>query len=257
MKEKQATFRFYAELNDFLPVSKDGVDIPFTFQVSPSIKDAIESLGVPHAEINYIQVNGEPVSFTYRLASNDRVSVYPTFRQFDIPLNYQLQPQVVSYKFMLDVHLGKLAKNLRMLGFDAYYHNNLDDNEIIALATDDARIILTRDIGLLKNSRVKNGYWVRSVDPNDQMMEIIYRFDLASAIDSFHRCLDCNSPLKRFEKDKIGNRLREKTKMFYNEFFICEKCDKIFWKGSHYHHMRQRITEARAQIQRQASAKGK
>ena len=162
--------RFYAELNDFLPQYQKKLSFKHTFNGNMSIKDMIESIGVPHTEVDLILVNGKSVYFTFRPKNQDQISVYPIFESMDITDINRLRPKPLrKTKFILDVHLGKLAKYLRMIGFDALYENNYNDPFIIKTAQTERRIILTRDLGILKNKLVTHGYFIRSIKPKEQL----------------------------------------------------------------------------------------
>ena len=238
-KFDSAQFRFYAELNDFLPKNKRKKLFSYRFFGKPSIKDAIEALGIPHTEVDLILVNGESVGFGYHLQNGDIVSVYPVFESFDISSITQVRKQPLrETAFVLDVHLGKLAKLLRMLGFDTLYQNNYDDPEIISISAKENRIILTRDVAMLKNGIVTHGYWVRATEPNEQLIERLRRFDLVSQINPFHRCMECNGLIKMADKNQILSELQENTKLHYDEFYKCVDCGRIYWKGSHYQEMK-------------------
>lgn len=236
--EKTAWFRFYAELNDFLDPEKRQKEFLYRFNGSPAVKDAIEALGVPHPEVDVILANGSSVGFDYLLQVSDRVSVYPVFESLDIsPLIRLRERPLRKTAFILDVHLGKLARLFRMLGFDTLYRNDYDDPEIIRVALKKRRIILTRDRGLLKNSLVTHGYWIRAQEPMEQAREVLERFDLFSQIRPFKRCLACNGEIKKVPKEKVLDRLPPKTKTSYDDFRICSGCGKIYWQGSHYRAM--------------------
>lgn len=238
LKSKKAQFRFYEELNDFLPREKRKRDFEFTIKLNQTVKDAVEALGVPHTEVDLILVNGESVGFDYQLQDRDRVSVYPVFEHFDISPVNRLRPEPLrETRFILDVHLGKLCRYLRMLGFDTYYRNNLDDPEIIDRSISEKRIILTRDLGILKNGRVTHGYFLRSQNSKKQLLEVIQRFDLKSQVSPFKRCMECNGLMGRVDKKEIEHALKEGTKKCYNDFFQCSSCGKIYWEGSHYDRM--------------------
>lgn len=233
-----AYFRFYEELNDFLPEEKKKDLFPFAFTGNPSVKFAIEALGIPHTEVDMILVNSKPVDFSHHLKQGDMVSVYPVFESFDIADVKHLHAKPLrNTRFILDVHLGKLAKYLRLYGFDSVYRNDLDDGEIISLAESEKRIILTRDKELLKNSRITRGYWLRSQKSNEQLKEVLLRFDLIHAVNPFKRCMECNSLLKTVSKESIMSKLEPGTKKCYNEFRQCTGCSRIYWKGSHYDRM--------------------
>jgi Uncharacterized conserved protein len=238
MYRKQAIFRFYEELNDFLPHTKVKVAFAYAFNGTPSVKDAIEAIGVPHVEVDLILVNGLSVEFAYRLQHNDYVSVYPTFETLDISDITRLREKPLRHpQFILDVHLGKLAKYLRMLGFDTLYRNDYSDQEIIRTALAEHRIILTHDVGLLMVKAVTHGYWVRSQKPQEQVKEVLFRFDLFKEISPFIRCIRCNGMLEEVPKASILERLEPLTRKCFNEFYQCHDCGNIYWEGSHYERM--------------------
>jgi uncharacterized protein with PIN domain len=236
---KKARFRFYEELNEFLPSSKRKVIFNYQFMGNPSVKDVIEAIGVPHVEVDLILVNGTPVDFVYKIKDDDLVSVYPVFESLNISNVSPLRPKPLrDIRFILDVHLGKLAKNLRLCGFDTKYETNLNDDEIIDISLKEKRIILTRDKGMLKNKRVTHGYWLRSQHPPVQIKEVIRRFDLKKMINPFSRCLECNSILESIRKADIVGRLQYKTRKYYNEFRRCPQCERLYWEGSHFSKMK-------------------
>jgi uncharacterized protein with PIN domain len=243
---KKVIFRFYEELNDFLPLNKKKKRIGHSFIDRTSVKDMIESLGVPHTEVDLILVNGISVDFSYLINNGDDISVYPTFESLDITNLQHLRAKPLRKpKFILDVHLGTLAKYMRMLGFDTLYKNNYKDEEIVKISLREKRAILTKDRGILKRSEVTHGYWIRNTKVDKQIIEVINRFDLKNQIKELSRCLLCNSILKKIPKEKIIARLQQKVKELQNEFYYCEDCDKIFWKGSHYTKMKEIIEELR------------
>ncbi len=236
--------RFYEELNDFLPDERKKRAFAHEFQGSPSVKDLIESLGVPHAEIDIILINGESADFRARVRNGDRVSVYPVFESLDVTPLVRLRPEPLrDTRFVLDVHLGKLARNLRLLGFDALYRNDYTDPRLAAVSTKEKRIILTRDRNLLKRSGVTHAHWVRSEHPVKQAREVLERFDLRGALRPFTRCLSCNAPLEPVAKDEILDRLEPLTRAHYDTFFRCTGCDGVYWRGSHADSLDGRIEE--------------
>ena len=234
-----AHFRFYEELNDFLPLERKKVLFPWTFNGNPSVKFAIEALGVPHVEVDMILVNSVPVDFSYKVRDGDTISVYPVFESFDIAGVSPLREKPLrDPKFVLDTHLGKLAKFMRICGFDAFYRNDLNDPEIIILSVTEKRVILTRDRNLLKNKTVTHGYWIRSQQPPEQLREVLNRFDLKNSMQPFTRCLECNTKIIEVSKEGILSQLLPKTKLCYQEFWQCGNCKRIYWKGSHWERMR-------------------
>jgi len=232
------TLRFYEELNDFIPAKYRKKSFQHFFASRTSVKDAIESLGVPHTEVDLILVNSKSVDFSYHLKENDYVSVYPKFESFDIATVTKIRTEPLrTVRFILDVHLGKLAKYLRLLGFDTLYENNLTDPEIIEIAQKEKRIILTRDYGILKNNKVSHGYWIRSQNSKEQLKEIIRRFDLKSKLQLFSRCIVCNGLIKPVEMDKILDKIEPGTRNDFKKFYECSSCKKVYWEGSHYENM--------------------
>jgi hypothetical protein len=239
---KQASFRFYAELNDFLPPLRRQVTFRHTFEGRVSVKDMIESLGAPHTEVDLILIDGRSVDFGYLVQDGDRISVYPVFESLDVAPLVRVRPEPLREpRFVLDTHLGKLASYLRMLGFDTRYRNDFKDAELARISSQERRILLTRDRGLLKRSVVTHGYCVRQTQPRRQLLEVLRRFDLFGAVQPFRRCIRCNGLLEPVEKAAIQHRLPPRTREYYGEFRICQTCDQIYWRGSHYQRMQQFI----------------
>lgn len=239
---KTINLRFYEELNDFLPEAKRKTIFSHTYTGNMSVKDVIESLGVPHTEIDLILVNGESVGFKVKPEDGDFVSVFPVFESLDVSSLIRLRSLPLrETKFILDVHLGKLAKYLRMLGFDTLYQNNFEDDKIIEISVKQKRIILTRDLGILKNNKVTHGYWIRSQKPKVQLIEVLNRFDLTRQIEPLNRCIECNGEIVRVEKEEISALLKPKTRKYFHDFFQCKSCKKVYWEGSHYSRMQVNI----------------
>ncbi|OGU77334.1 MAG: twitching motility protein PilT [Ignavibacteria bacterium RBG_16_34_14] len=246
---KKVYFRFYEELNDFLPPEKRKIKFEHSFIDRTSVKDVIESFGIPHTEIDLILVNGKSVDFSYIVNDKDEISVYPVFESLDISDVQHLRPQPLREpKFVLDVHLGKLTRYMRMLGFDSIYKNNYKDDELVKISLNNKSTILTRDRGILKRNDVTHGYWVRNENPEEQLKEIIERFDLRNHIKEFTRCLECNILLNTIEKEKVLDRLPSKVKEWHNEFYLCPQCNRIYWKGSHYEKMNELILKIKNNI---------
>ncbi len=245
---EQINIRFYEELNDFLPDDQRKTDFNLELKKSRSVKDLIESIGVPHTEIDLIIVNGESVDFNYLVQDGDRISVYPVFESLDIsPLKSSLshcQPKPLrNPRFVLDVHLGRLAAYLRMLGFDTLYRNDYDDPTLADISADEHRILLTCDRRLLMRKQITHGYFVRARQPHQQILEVLSRFDLYNNQRPFTRCMHCNGKTRAVTKQEIESQLLPKTKKYYNEFFQCKTCNKIYWKGSHYLKMQDMINK--------------
>ena len=238
------TIRFYEELNDFLP-ARIGKS-PFTVQFARgcTAKAVIEDLGVPHTEVDLIIANGSSVDFSYRLKDADFLSVYPMFESLDIGGVSRVRAAPLrETRFALDVHLGKLARLLRMTGFDASYSNTIADEELARLARTEKRIILTRDRGLLKRRAVTHGYLVRATAPCQQLGEVLRRFDLAARLRMFTRCMVCNLPLARVDKAAIEALLPPVVASTYSEFSRCPGCARVFWRGTHWERMKRLTAE--------------
>ena len=235
-------FRFYEELNDFLKPEQRKRTVVYRFAGHPGIKDPIEALGVPHVEVELIVVNGESVGFDYRLKDGDRVAVYPVFESFDVSPVVKLREKPLrKIAFVVDVNLGRLARLLRLLGFDTLFSNAYADDEIVAISEAQGRIVLTRDRRLLHANAVTHGYWVRSVWPRRQVDEVVRRFDLANLVRPFSRCADCNGQIEPVAKEALADRLEPKTKKYYEKFYRCSDCGKIYWEGSHVDKLRERF----------------
>lgn len=241
-----ASFEFLHELNDFLPKTRKNQPYEHPFHWKASIKDMIESLGVPHAEVELLVVNGQSVDFTYIVQDGDQIQVYPRFEAVDLPHKIPLRPPFSTKpSFILDTHLGRSAAYLRMLGFDTLYRNDYDDPELALVSHQENRILLTRDLGLLKRSNVTYGYFVRSIDGKARIAEIMGRFNLWPFSEPFKHCMKCNGLLKIISKDAILERISETTARHYDEFHACTECNQIYWRGSHYLKMQDFIEEIR------------
>lgn len=236
----RAFFHFHDELDFFLPRRfKQGV-VEHPFDWRASVKDMIESLGVPHAEVELIVANDKSVDFNYVVMPDDRIDVYPqsynVARADKVPLR---PPLPGSPSFILDQHLGRLAAYLRMMGFDTLYRNDYHDEELAQVSHDENRVLLTRDVGLLKRSIVTYGYYVRETHREKQLVEITRRFNLPPSAVPFKHCMKCNGLLKPVAKETVLDSLPDGTSRYYDEFHRCQSCQRIYWKGPHYQRMQQ------------------
>lgn len=239
-----AEFRFYEELNDFLPVEQRKITFRSPFYGSPSIKDTIQAIGVPHTAIDLILVDGQSVDFSHRLRGGERIAVYPVFECLDVSPLIRLRPRPLRCtRFILDVHLGKLARYLRMLGFDAAYERDQEDAAIIDLSLQQRRVILTRDLGILKHSRVTHGYWLRHDEPAEQLREVLRALDLFRQLQPFTRCMDCNGRIHPVDRKAVKGQIDPDTFQQFKEFWQCRDCSKIYWRGSHYESMLRQVKE--------------
>ncbi len=235
---RHAHFRFYAELNDHLPPGDQANTLEKSFYVSSTAMDMIESFGVPHTEVELIVVNGQSVDFGYVVQDGDRISVYPMFESVDITPELRVRREPLREpKFVLDVHLGKLAAHLRMLGFDTLYRSCYTDPELARISSKQGRILLTRDRGLLKYGAVTHGYWLRNTDSRMQAAEIMRRFDLSNRIRPFTRCMACNGLLQHIAKQDVLPFIPERIAETHDEFQRCPECGRVYWEGSHHKRM--------------------
>ncbi len=210
----KAFFRFLGELNDFLPAEQRDVLISYPLDGLVAVKHPIESLGVPHPEVDLILANGRAVDFQYYVNFNDRITVYPHSQRQEVKRRLPLRPPLPRpVRFVLDTHLGQLASYLRLFGFDTLYRNDYDDAQLAQIASEDRRVLLTRDRGLLKRKIVVYGYCVRENDPRRQLISVLQRYQLSDAIDPWRRCVRCNGMLKPVAKADVLDQLEPKTKI--------------------------------------------
>lgn len=239
MARPRATFRFYEELNDFLPEASRKRDVEIEIDRARSVKDAIESAGVPHPEVDLVVVDGRSVGFTHVLRGGERVAVYPMFESLDVaPLVRLRERPLRDPRFVADGHLGKLARHLRMAGFDTLWGADWDDDLIVERSLRERRAILTRDKAMLRRSEVERGYFVRAVASEAQLAEVVGRFQLEGAMSPFTRCRECNVPLEEVSRAAVLDRLPEKVRELYERFKRCPGCDRVYWEGTHFTRMR-------------------
>ncbi|MEE2032966.1 Mut7-C RNAse domain-containing protein, partial [Rhodococcus chondri] len=196
--------RPYAELNAFVAPECRGIATCRPYRPHQTVKDVVEAMGIPHTEIDLIVVDGEPVDFAYRPHPGDRIAVYPVFEALGIEALARLRPAPLrDPRFVVDVNVGKLARLLRLLGFDVIWSSSADDATLARVSRDDQRILLTRDRGLLARRVITHGLYVHSADPVEQVVEVVQRLDLAGRFAPFTRCLRCNGPLVDVPKADI------------------------------------------------------
>jgi uncharacterized protein with PIN domain len=236
---RHATLRFYGELNDFLPARLRQRTICRGFEALPSVKDLIESCGVPHTEVDLVLIDGDAVDFGRAVADGDRVVAYPRFHALELPAGMGLQPAPLSSpRFVLDIHLGRLAGYLRLAGFDTAYRNDFSDEDLAEASRDEDRILLTRDRELLKRAIISRGYFVRQTSPRRQLAEIIRRFDIARAMAPFTRCARCNGVLAPVAKEAVAHELPAHVRLTRGAFLRCPGCGRVYWDGTHVDQIR-------------------
>ena len=244
----RATFRFYEELNDFLPSARRKIPFQVGCAQNATVKQAIEALGVPHTEIELILVNGESVDFSHRVEEGDRVSVYPMFESLDVRPILRLRDEPLrESRFVADAHLGRLARYLRMLGFDTLYENAHPDRELVRISVEEKRILLTRDRELLMHRELTHGVYVRGDRPRDQLGYVLHRLDLRRSCKPFTRCMSCNGELEPLDREVVKDSVPPRVAERHRRFQRCRECKRIYWQGSHYERMKRfidRVLEA-------------
>jgi uncharacterized protein with PIN domain len=227
--------RAYAELNDFLVPERRGTAMFQAFRPHQTVKDVVEAAGIPHTEVDLVVVNGEPVDFSHRPSCGDRIAVYPVFETLDISPVARLRPEPLrDPRFVVDVNLGRLARLLRLLGFDVRFDPGLDDEALAALGQAERRVLLTRDRGLLKRRTVTHGLFVRDDRPFEQVVDVLRRLHLEHRLAPFTRCLRCGGVLTDAAKDEVLERLEPLTRQHYDDFRRCVACGQVYWRGSHH-----------------------
>lgn len=241
--------RAYAELNDFLGPESRGLTTRRPCRSHQTVKDVLEAMGIPHTEVDLILVNGDPVGFEYRPTSGDRIAVYPMFEALDIGSTGQLRPVPLrDPRFVIDVNLGRLARWLRVLGFDVWWRSDADDQMLADISLDQQRILLTRDRGLLKRRALTHGLFVHSEQPKQQTLEVMRRLDLRQRVAPLTRCLRCNGRLVAVAKEEVTDRLEPLTREYYDEFSRCADCGQIYWPGTHFARLTSLIDELLDQL---------
>lgn len=237
--------RVYGPLNDFLAPDRRQRSWCGTLAGRTTVKDFVEGLGVPHPEIDLIVVNGVPVGFDYILRAHDRIAVYPRFTRIDIGSLTRVRPEPIEpVRFVADVHLGKLARRLRLAGLDTAYRADADDVSLARAAACESRVLLTRDQALLMRRAIAHGYFVRSTNPHEQFVEILQRF-APCELHPFSRCLQCNGVLEEVPKADVDAALLPLTRQHYDVFARCPGCGRVYWQGSHWERLRTALDAAR------------
>jgi uncharacterized protein len=222
--------RAYAELVDLLGATS--VEVPVG--EPRSVKDLVESVGVPHPEIDLLLVDDEPVGFDHLVRGGERVAVYPPLQSLRPDPGVSLWPTPPEpRRFVLDVHLGTLARRLRLLGFDSWYATDADDALLAEVAVAERRILLTRDRGLLMRRAIVHGYCPRSDDPEEQAREVNDRYDLGGRARPLSRCVRCNGDLAPVDREHVLDLLPPRTQREFDRFAQCPDCHQVYWPGSH------------------------
>lgn len=240
-----ATLRLYGELNDFLAPADRQATLAGSFDRGATVKDFIEARGVPHTEIDLVLINGESVDFGWPLADGDRVAAYPVFEALDVASVTRVRPEPLRVlRFVLDVHLGRLARYLRLAGFDTTCDREAGDDRLAEVSRAERRVLLTRDQGLLKRRAVTHGYCVRSTVPSRQLAEVVSRFDLRRLVRPFSRCTVCNGVLAPAGRSDVAVEVPARSLERVAEFLRCQTCRRVYWKGSHFPRLEQILAAA-------------
>ena len=246
----QLRFHFHGDLTFFLTAGSRQRPVARSLHEKTSVKDAIEAWGVPHTEVDLILCDGSPVRFSHQLTGNTEINVYSPSGSPQEFAGNRLQERGIT-KFVADGHLGKLARYMRLFGFDVVYKAMADDAALLELSRREKRALLTRDRRLLMHAVVRHGYCPRSDFPEEQTVEVIRRFDLQAVLAPFSRCLVCNAALERVKKTDVLDRLEPLTKIYYQDFRRCILCGKIYWPGSHFGKLQSRIRRIRNAVESQ------
>jgi len=237
-----ATLRFYEELNDFLPHALRRRDMALRFEPPAPVRHLVETVGVPHTEIEIVLRNGESVGLEARVEDGDRLAVYPAFESFDVVPLLQLRATPLREpRFLADAHLGRLARDLRLLGFDAAFANDVGDDELARRAAAERRILLTRDRQLLMRREVTHGCYLRAARPEEQLTYLVRRLQLCGLIRPFARCTACNTPVEPVARSAVVAQLPPGVRRLHERFWRCAGCGRVYWQGSHWRAMAGRI----------------
>jgi len=221
MDRPEAGIRFAADLRVFLAPRHRGGQVRVACDGTSSLGHVVESLGVPLPEVGRLAVGGRPVPPAYRPGGGDLIDVGAVHRPQRLP----------SARFLLDVHLGTLARRLRLVGIDTAWANDLDDDTLIERANAGQRVLLTRDRGLLRRRKLWLGAYVRGDRPDEQLADVLDRF--APPLAPWTRCTACNGPLSRVSKADVEQLLPGGTRRTYQTFSRCRTCGRIYWRGAH------------------------
>ncbi|MEU1393830.1 MULTISPECIES: Mut7-C RNAse domain-containing protein [unclassified Nonomuraea] len=232
--ERDARLRIAAELRMFLPVSRRREWQRVTTDGTSTLGHHVESLGIPLTEAGPMVSDGRGVAPSHLLAPGETVEVHPMPRP---------QPLPAEPRFLLDVHLGTLARRLRLLGVDTAYHNDMDDPALVVQANEERRVLLTQDRGLLRRRALWLGAYVRGSRPADQLRDVLERFEPPLA--PWTRCTACNGVLVPVSKEEVGPLLEAGTRRSYDAYGRCGDCGQVYWQGAHSDNLEEIVQSAR------------
>ncbi|WP_406400365.1 Mut7-C ubiquitin/RNAse domain-containing protein [Streptomyces sp. NBC_00879] len=202
---------------------------------SSTLGHVIESLGVPLTEAGRVLVDGREVPVSHIPRTGETVEVFGVERPQEVP--------GAPLRFLLDVHLGTLARRLRLLGLDAAYENeDIGDPALAALSAKEQRVLLSRDRGLLRRREIWAGAYIYSDRPDDQLRDVLERF--APRLAPWTRCTACNGRLTDADKDSVQDQLQQGTQRTYDVFAQCTACERVYWRGAHHARLEEIVEEA-------------
>ncbi|MET9830685.1 Mut7-C RNAse domain-containing protein [Streptomyces sp. NPDC006385] len=216
---------FAPELHLFVPDARRSGATPLATDGVSTLGHVVESLGVPLTEVGTLVVDGRRVPVSHVPAAGESVTVRPVERPQRVP--------GAPLRFLLDVHLGTLARRLRLLGVDtAYESTDIGDPALAARSAAEKRVMLSRDRGLLRRRELWAGAYVYSTRPEDQLRDVLDRF--RPELRPWTRCSACNGLLKDATKDEVADQLEGGTQRSYDVFAQCTRCGRAYWKGAHH-----------------------
>ncbi len=230
-----ATLRLYAELNGYLRRDRRQRELLLALDGPCPARHLVERCGVPHTEVELLLRNGRPIGLEESVGPGDRLAVYPPFQRLgpDVPGVLPRRPPGPA-RFFADAQLGRLARHLRLLGFDTLYENAIDDRELVQRAVAERRIVLSRDRDLLVRRDVEYGCHLRVDDPLEQLRRVLARYALNDEARPFTRCMECNGDLHAVPKAELAPELDAHTRQCFDAFWRCSGCGRVYWRGSHY-----------------------
>lgn len=237
--EFEKTFEF------FLPRKVGHARVLCPLNRKASVKDIVESYGVPHTEIGSLVFEGQSVDFSFVCPTGGVLSVGTIEAPFDACSPSFLRPHPVdAIRFIADVNVMRLGRLMILAGFDVCCSASYADAQIADIAEQENRIVLTRDTRLLMRKKITFARRIRAEDPYAQLMETLSFFGLKGAVSFFTRCTRCNTLLQPVTKASVLPLLEPKTRRYYNEFFQCHRCGQVYWPGSHRDHILKKISAA-------------
>lgn len=236
--EPEMTVRVADELLMFLPATRRKSVNQVPCDGTSTLGHLVESLGVPLTEAGPMTIGGEPAEPSTRPRPGDEVHVAAVPRPQPVPL----EPGQDAPRFLLDVHLGTLARRMRLLGLDTAYHNDMDDPALVVQANEERRVLLTQDRGLLRRRALWAGAYVRGSRPDDQLRDLLDRF--APVLRPWTRCTACNGELVPVDKREVEGGLEAGTRRSYDVYGRCAGCGQVYWRGAHGGHLEEIVREA-------------